>query len=107
MQQQWIQPAWQDQYLANPASLVRLFTENSSNDDAHAEMWSIYHTVNFFERALRRCANPSGKTYSGSSATVHNVDMDGAVTPASSHAMIQHLTWMVSPLLKVMKKKIL
>ncbi|XP_024381271.1 protein HASTY 1 isoform X2 [Physcomitrium patens] len=103
MQQQWIQPAWQDQYLANPASLVRLFTENSSNDDAHAEMWSIYHTVNFFERALRRCANPSGKTYSGSSATVHNVDMDGAVTPASSHAMIQHLTWMVSPLLKLLR----
>lgn len=64
----------------------------------------MYHTVTFFERALRRCTNPSGKAPSGASAPADNVDMDAAAMTASNHAMIPHLTWMFSPLLKVCKK---
>ncbi|KAG0582809.1 hypothetical protein KC19_3G087700 [Ceratodon purpureus] len=103
MQQQWILPAWQEKYLSSPASLVRLLTQDVSIGDAHEEMWSMYHTVTFFERALRRCTNPSGKASSGPSATADNVDMDAAAMPASNHAMIPHLAWMFSPLLKLLR----
>jgi exportin-5 len=104
MQQQWILPSWQEKYLASPASLVRLLTQDVSIANAHEEMWSMYHTVTFFERALRRCTNPSGKAPSGPSSTADNVDMDAAAMPASNHAMIPHLAWMFSPLLKVRRK---
>lgn len=101
MKQQWMLPAWQEKYLASPGSLVQLLTQDVNIADSHEEMWSMYHTVTFFERALRRCTNPSGKASSGAPAPADNVDMDAAAAPSSSHAMIPHLAWMMSPLLKV------
>ena len=55
-------------------------------------MWSIFHTVTFFEKALKR----SGlrKTYS---------NLQNNLTSSSNplHPMASHLSWMLPPLLKV------
>ena len=61
----------------------------------------MYHTVTFFERALRRCTNPSGKTSTSQSVSTDNVDMDASTATALPHPIVSHLTWMVPPLLKV------
>ncbi|XP_075637090.1 protein HASTY 1-like [Castanea sativa] len=55
LSQQWTQLEWQNNYLSEPLGLVRLCSETTT-------MWSIFHTVTFFEKALKR----SGlrKTYS-------------------------------------------
>lgn len=90
----------QEKYLVSPASLVQLLTQDVNNAAAHEEMWSMYHTVTFFERALRRCTFPAGKASSGTAAA-DSVDMNAAAASASSNAMIPHLAWMMSPLLKV------
>lgn len=91
----------QEKYLVSPATLVQLLTQDVNSAAAHEEMWSMYHTVTFFERALRRCTLPSGKASSGSSAAADSVDMNAAAASASSNAMIPQLAWMMSPLLKV------
>lgn len=53
-------------------------------------MWSIFHSITFFERALKRSgtkkSNPNLQNYS---------------TTSSPHPMASHLSWMLPPLLKV------
>lgn len=97
LREQWIQPAWQEKNLSSPGSLVQLLSQDLSNPQSHEEIWSMYHTITFFERALRRCTNP-GKV---SSVPEQNVDMDAAAAHSGVNAMVLHLTWMVPPLLKV------
>jgi exportin-5 len=97
LREQWIQPAWQEKNLSSPGSLVQLLSQDLSNPQSHEEIWSMYHTITFFERALRRCTNP-GKA---SSAPEQNVDMDAAAAHSGVNAMLLHLAWMVPPLLKV------
>lgn len=55
-------------------------------------MWSIFHTVTFFEKALKR----SG--YRKSNPNVQN-SPSGNVAPL--HPMASHLSWMLPPLIKV------
>ncbi|ESQ49570.1 hypothetical protein EUTSA_v10022131mg, partial [Eutrema salsugineum] len=81
---QWIQPEWQNNYLSDPMGLVRLCSNTSS-------MWSIFHTVTFFEKALKR----SGYRKS-------NLNTTSVTTPAS-HPMAHHLSWMLPPLLKLLR----
>ncbi|XP_038889446.1 protein HASTY 1 [Benincasa hispida] len=82
--QQWMQPEWQNNYLSDPLGLVRLCSETST-------MWSIFHTVTFFEKALKRSgtrkAHPNMPNYS----------------TTSSHPMASHLSWMLPPLLKLLR----
>ncbi|CAL9219649.1 unnamed protein product [Arabidopsis halleri] len=84
LSQQWIQPEWQNNYLADPMGLVRLCSNTSF-------MWSIFHTVTFFEKALKR----SGYRKS-------NLNTTSATAPAS-HPMAHHLSWMLPPLLKLLR----
>ncbi|XP_022143035.1 protein HASTY 1 [Momordica charantia] len=85
LSQQWIQPEWQNNYLSEPLGLVRLCSETST-------MWSIFHTVTFFERALKR----SGTRKSSSNVQNHS-------TTSSPHPMASHLSWMLPPLLKLLR----
>ncbi|CAH2055065.1 unnamed protein product [Thlaspi arvense] len=84
LSQQWIQPEWQNNYLSDPMGLVRLCSNTSL-------MWSIFHTVTFFEKALKR----SGYRKS-------NLNTTSVTTPAS-HPMANHLSWMLPPLLKLLR----
>ncbi|GJN05274.1 hypothetical protein PR202_ga22889 [Eleusine coracana subsp. coracana] len=43
----WTQVDWQTAYLSDPSGLTRMFADTQF-------MWSIYHTVTFFEKALKR-----------------------------------------------------
>lgn len=57
-------------------------------------MWSIFHAVTFFEKALKR---------SGSKKS--NINLQGSVGPTTNptylHPISSHLSWMLPPLLRV------
>ncbi|XP_073009177.1 protein HASTY 1 isoform X1 [Typha latifolia] len=82
----WTQLEWQNAYLSDPFGLARLCSDVQF-------MWSIYHTVTFFEKALKR---------SGSKKA--NMNLQGS--PAQStyvHPVSHHLSWMLPPLLRLLR----
>ncbi|KAG8369530.1 hypothetical protein BUALT_Bualt14G0023100 [Buddleja alternifolia] len=83
LSKQWTQPEWQEAYLSDPTSLVRLCTETQF-------MWSIFHTVTFFEKALKRSGYRKGSLNSENSSK-------------TGHPMLPHLSWMLPPLLKLLR----
>jgi exportin-5 len=114
LRQQWLQPEWQEHFLSSPGGLVQLLTQKPGvpvdqntrepESEHNGQMWSVYHTITFFERALRRCTPPpSGKTLTTQpvSSDTLNVDMDGSITATAGHPMVAHLAWILPPLLKV------
>ncbi|KAL7157774.1 hypothetical protein ABFS83_02G099400 [Erythranthe nasuta] len=86
LSKQWTQPEWQEAYLTDPASLVRLCADSQF-------MWSIFHTVTFFEKALKRSGYRKGLTSESSSQT----------SSPPGHPMVSHLLWMMPPLLKLLR----
>jgi len=117
LRQQWLQPEWQEHFLSSPGGLVQLLTQRPGvpvdqntkepESEHNGQMWSVYHTITFFERALRRCTPPpSGKTSLTTqpvSSDTSNVDMDGSVTATAGHPMVAHLAWILPPLLKILR----
>lgn len=87
LSKQWIQVEWQQTYLSDPTGLIRLCSETSF-------MWSIFHTVTFFERALKRSGIRKGSLNSQNSSTASSTPL---------HPMSSHLSWMLPPLLKLLR----
>ncbi|XP_010245372.1 PREDICTED: protein HASTY 1 isoform X2 [Nelumbo nucifera] len=87
LSKQWMQVEWQCVYLSEPAGLVHLCSETSF-------MWSIFHTVTFFEKALKR-----------SGVRKSNLNLQNASVSSSipSHPMASHLLWMLPPLLRLLR----
>ncbi|XP_061348450.1 protein HASTY 1 isoform X2 [Gastrolobium bilobum] len=87
LSQEWTQLEWQDKYLSDPHGLVLLCSETSV-------MWSIFHTVTFFERALKR-----------SGLKKANWNSENSLTPNSTplNPMAPHVSWMLTPLLKLLR----
>lgn len=83
---QWILPDWQVEYLSDPMGLVRLCSDTRF-------MWSLFHTVTFFEKALKR-----------SGARKNNISSQNTPTMNATvvHPMASHLSWMLPPLLKLL-----
>ena len=81
---QWTQLEWQNSYLSDPAGLVKLCGETQF-------MWSLFHTVTFFEKALKRSGIRKGN------ANINN----STASSIQSHPLASHLPWMLPPLLKV------
>ncbi|XP_024536193.1 protein HASTY 1, partial [Selaginella moellendorffii] len=81
----WCHSDWQQKYLCDPAGFVRLLgtttTENLSGDEG---MWYIFHSIHFFEKALRRCAA-------------------GVEGNPSSHPMAVHMSWILPPLIQLLR----
>ncbi|KAF9605389.1 hypothetical protein IFM89_016966 [Coptis chinensis] len=89
LSKQWTQIEWQNAYLSDPTGLVRLCSDTSF-------MWSLFHTVTLFERALKRSGIRKGNL---------NVQL-GSVPNTSSmlpHPMAPHLSWMLPPLLRLLR----
>ncbi|MBA0573621.1 hypothetical protein Golob_000887, partial [Gossypium lobatum] len=86
LSQQWIQIEWQNNYLSEPLGLVGLCSER-------AFMWSLFHTVTFFEKALKRSGTRKGNSNLQNSSTAIS-------TP---HPLASHLSWMLPPLLKLLR----
>ncbi|OMO98918.1 Exportin-1/Importin-beta-like protein [Corchorus olitorius] len=86
LSQQWMQMEWQNNYLSEPLGLVRLCSET-------AFMWSLFHTVTFFEKALKRSGMRKGNSNLQNNSTASS-------TP---HPMASHLSWMLPPLLKLLR----
>ncbi|AES82582.1 putative exportin-1/Importin-beta [Medicago truncatula] len=87
LSQQWIQLEWQDKYLSNPHGLVQLCSEAPV-------MWSIFHTVALFERALKR---------SGLKKAHGNLENSSASDSTPLNPMAPHVLWMLTPLLKLLR----
>lgn len=85
LSKQWTQSEWQEAYLTDPISLVRLCADTRF-------MWSIFHIVTFFEKALKRSGYRKGSL---------NSEHSSEITPPGGHPMASHLLWMMPPLLKV------
>ncbi|KAG9148614.1 hypothetical protein Leryth_017379 [Lithospermum erythrorhizon] len=84
---QWILTDWQDRYLSDPSGFVRLCSETRF-------MWSLFHTVTFFEKALKR-----------SKVRKNNISSQNTPTTNATviHPMASHLSWMLPPLLKLLR----
>ncbi|XP_022719250.1 protein HASTY 1 [Durio zibethinus] len=86
LSQQWIQIEWQNNYLSEPLGLVRLCSET-------AFMWSLFHTVTFFEKALKRSGMRKGNFNLQNSSSATSIP----------HPIASHLSWMLPPLLKLLR----
>ncbi|KAK7337855.1 hypothetical protein VNO77_18443 [Canavalia gladiata] len=84
---QWTQLEWQDKYLSGPHGLVQLCSEAPV-------MWSIFHTVTFFERALKRSGLKKANWNSENSSTPNSTPLN---------PMASHISWMLTPLLKLLR----
>ncbi|KAF3454376.1 hypothetical protein FNV43_RR04823 [Rhamnella rubrinervis] len=87
LNQQWTQLDWQNNYLSEPMGLVRLCFDTPN-------MWLIFHTVTFFEKALKR---------SGTRKTQQNLQNNTTASSTSLHPMASHLSWMLPPLVKLLR----
>ncbi|KAG6646453.1 protein HASTY 1 [Carya illinoinensis] len=87
LSQQWTQVEWQNSYLSEPLGLVRLFSETPT-------MWSIFHTITFFEKALKR---------SGFRRAQANLQNNSTSSSTLLHPIGSHLSWMLPPLLKLLR----
>ncbi|XP_004291993.1 PREDICTED: protein HASTY 1 [Fragaria vesca subsp. vesca] len=87
LSQQWTQIEWQNNYLSEPLGLVRLCVETPT-------MWSIFHCITFFEKALKR---------SGTRKTHLSSQNNSAASSTPLHPMASHLSWMLPPLPKLLR----
>ncbi|XP_019701762.1 protein HASTY 1 isoform X2 [Elaeis guineensis] len=89
LNKQWAPLEWQNAYLSEPFGLARLCSDTQF-------MWSIFHTVTFFEKALKR---------SGTKKAMMNLQGCSAPTDISTypHPMSSHLSWMLPPLLRLLR----
>ncbi|CAK8544722.1 unnamed protein product [Lathyrus sativus] len=87
LSQKWTQLEWQDRYLSSPHGLVQLCSEAPV-------MWSIFHTVTFFERALKR---------SGMKKAQGNLENSSTSDSTPLNPMAFHVSWMLNPLLKLLR----
>jgi exportin-5 len=83
----WTQVEWQTAYLSDPSGLTSMSADTQF-------MWSIYHTVTFFEKALKR----SGTKKSTATPQVPTT----TAAPGYLHPMSSHLPWILPPLLRVL-----
>uniref|UniRef100_A0A0D9V0Y3 Uncharacterized protein n=1 Tax=Leersia perrieri TaxID=77586 RepID=A0A0D9V0Y3_9ORYZ len=84
----WTQLEWQTTYLSNPSGLAHMFADSQF-------MWSIYHNVTLFERALKR---------SGTKKSVAAPQAQTTTTvPGNLHPMCSHLPWILPPLLRLLR----
>lgn len=84
----WTELEWQNAYLSDPIGLVRLCSEIPF-------MWSLYHTVTFFEKALKRSGSKKGNSHSQNLSLASQNSMP-------PHPMASHLSWMLPPLLRLL-----
>lgn len=77
MSQQWMLVDWQNNYLSEPLGLVHLCSDTTF-------MWSTFHNVTFFEKALKRSGLKKGNLT--------------ALNPMASH-----ISWMLPPLFKLLR----
>nr|XP_008370660.2 protein HASTY 1 isoform X3 [Malus domestica] len=87
LSQQWTQIEWQNNYLSEPLGLVRLCSETPV-------MWSVFHTITFFEKALKR---------SGTRKAQSNLQHNSTESSMPLHPMASHLSWMLPPLPKLFR----
>ncbi|XP_055960895.1 protein HASTY 1-like [Mercurialis annua] len=85
LREQWTQLDWQNNYLSEPLGIVRLCSETSF-------MWSIFHTVKLFEKALKISVTRK-----------ENTTLRKCSTSSRSHPMASHLSWILPPLLKLLR----
>ncbi|CAH9101624.1 unnamed protein product [Cuscuta epithymum] len=85
LSKQWTQTEWQDAYLSEPAGFIRLCADTTT-------MWSVFHTVTFFEKALKR-----------SGIRKVNANSQNLQISDSLHPIAPHLSWMLPPLLKLLR----
>ncbi|KAL6958984.1 histone deacetylase [Sarracenia purpurea var. burkii] len=87
LSKEWTQLEWQNAYLSDPTGLVHLCSETQF-------MWSLFHTVTFFEKALKRSGFRKGNI---------NFLNNSAGSSGPLHPMASHLSWMLPPLLKILR----
>ncbi|OVA15069.1 Exportin-1/Importin-beta-like [Macleaya cordata] len=89
LSKQWTQIEWQNAYLSDPTGLIRLCSDAPF-------MWSLYHSLTFFEKALKRSGIRKSNLNLQNGSTSSNNSM-------TLHPMASHLSWMLPPLLRLLR----
>ncbi|KAF2950142.1 protein HASTY 1 isoform X2 [Oryza sativa Japonica Group] len=84
----WTQVEWQNAYLSDPSGLTHMFADSQF-------MWSIYHNITLFEKALKRGGSKKSASAPQALATT--------VVTANLHPMCSHLPWILPPLLRLLR----
>ncbi|KAL5222580.1 hypothetical protein ABZP36_027293 [Zizania latifolia] len=84
----WTQVEWQTAYLSDPSGLTHMFADSQF-------MWSIYHNVTLFERALKRSGTKKTAAAPQAQATTAVI--------GNLHPMSSHLPWILPPLIRLLR----
>ncbi|KAL6626193.1 hypothetical protein ACP70R_029919 [Stipagrostis hirtigluma subsp. patula] len=84
----WTQMEWQTAFLSDPSGLTNMFADSQF-------MWSIYHTVTFFEKTLKRSGTKKPTATPQAPTTTS--------APGYLHPMSSHLPWIMPPLLRLLR----
>uniref|UniRef100_A0A0D3ENS1 Uncharacterized protein n=1 Tax=Oryza barthii TaxID=65489 RepID=A0A0D3ENS1_9ORYZ len=84
----WTQVEWQNAYLSDPSGLTHMFADSQF-------MWSIYHNITLFEKALKRGGSKKSAAAPQALATT--------VVTGNLHPMCSHLPWILPPLLRLLR----
>lgn len=95
LQDRWGQNNWQNQYLLSPGNLVELLNRETKDGLQNEEMWSIFHSLTFFERVLKRCASQDPDWYHRGPIAMGTISL--------SHPMMSHLIWIIPHLLQLIR----
>ncbi|KAI5071083.1 hypothetical protein GOP47_0013334 [Adiantum capillus-veneris] len=90
IQSRWKINHFQERFLSAPGNLLALLTKQTTNSQ-NDEMWSIFHSIVFTERVVKRCASQYPDVWRGGTA----------IEPF--HPIINHMKWIVMPLLQLLR----
>jgi exportin-5 len=108
----WDQPEWQERYLSSPSGLVDLLSGNyqifaikssTEGKSIHDQIWLVFHTVTFLERAYRRCGDIKKNRGPVVRDQTTSEDMDSSTMALSMSPLVAHLKWALPPLLKLLR----
>lgn len=92
LQERWRRNNWQERYLLRPEDLVTLLTRQTVDNLQNEELWSIFHSVTFTERVVKRCAIQHPDFSQGGMAATEPL-----------HPIISHIKWVITPLLQLLR----
>ncbi|CAM6084353.1 unnamed protein product [Calypogeia fissa] len=108
----WEQAEWQQRYLSSAGGLVDLVSGNNQifagkgtdGKSIHDQIWLVFHTVTFLERAYRRVGDfkrSKGNVVRDQQTMV--LEDTESSNMARFFPLISHLKWIFPPLLKLLR----
>ncbi|KAH6556722.1 hypothetical protein KP509_1Z160000 [Ceratopteris richardii] len=92
IQSRWIANQFQGRFLAEHDSFLGLLTREIESNTPNEELWSIFHSIVFTERVVKRYTTQSADVSRGWGTTEH------------FHPIKNHMKWILLPLLQLIHR---